>query len=70
MIIKGTYHLTATEKRHIQEIVGNGWLAGSTKRKRYEMEKTANGFIGKVYTKERRDNGQMSERIQRFTVTA
>lgn len=33
MKITGTYHVTATEKRHIKEIVENGWLEGSTKKK-------------------------------------
>jgi len=68
MKIIGKYHLTATEKKHIKQIIANGWLKGSTKVKAYEMEKTETGFVGKVYTTERNDYGKKIERVQSFEV--
>ena len=68
MTITGKYHLTVTEKRHIREILANGWLSGSTRRKRYELQPIEGGFSGKVYTLERDDYGRPIERCQRFMV--
>ena len=68
MQITGTYHLTTTEKRHIKQIIANGWTQGGTKCKFYKMEKTENGFSGVVTTHERNDWGKPVDRTQRFEV--
>ena len=68
MKITGKYHITATEKKHIKQIIANGWLEGATKIKSYKMEKTATGFSGKVFTTERNDFGKKIVREQSFTV--
>jgi hypothetical protein len=68
MTITGKYHLTATEKRHIQQIIANGWFEGSTKRKSYKMEKTETGYVGVVSTFEKDDWGRLVTRKQSFEV--
>ena len=70
MTITGKYHVTATEKRHIKEIIANGWLEGSTKVKSYKMQKTDDGYTGFIYTKERDSLGRAITRKQSFTVAA
>lgn len=68
MTITGTYHITATEKRHIKQLIENGWLKGGTKKKFYTMEETASGFVGTVSTKCKDDSGRAVVRKQKFTV--
>ena len=69
MQITGKYHLTATEKRHIGQIIANGWTQGGTKRKFYRLEKNETGFNGIVETPENDDCGRRVIRKQSFTVT-
>ena len=69
MKITGKYHLTATEKRHIGQIISNGWTQGGTKRKFYRLEATDTGFNGIVETSEKDDWGRAVLRKQSFTVT-
>lgn len=69
MLIIGKYHVTATEKKHIKQIIANGWTQGGTKRKFYKMEKTDFGFSGIINTYEKDDWGRPITRKQSFTVT-
>ena len=68
MQITGKYHLTATEKRHIGQIIANGWMQGGTKRKFYRLEKTEAGYDGIVETPETDSVGRRIIRKQSFTV--
>jgi hypothetical protein len=69
MKITGSLHLTATEKRHIKQLIENGWTQGGTKRKFYRLEKTDCGFSGKVETPETDMMGRRIVRTQRFEVS-
>lgn len=69
MKIVGKYHVTATEKRHIKQIIAKGWLSGSTKRKSYSLTKTETGFDVRITTPEISDFGRRQNRISTATVT-
>lgn len=58
MIITGKYHVTATEKRAIKEIIANGWVFGQTKRKSYTLTATDTGFDVFILTPETNDWGK------------
>lgn len=62
------YHITATDKRHIAEIIRRGWSKGASKYRHYSItegkEDTACVIIE---SKERTSSGRME--IRRNTVT-
>lgn len=68
MKIIGKYHITATEKRHIKEIIAKGWLEGSTKVKSYKMTQTDTGYEGVIFTKSKDDWGGNVTRKQSFVI--
>ena len=68
MKITGRYHLTATERRHIAQLIESGEMIGRSKRKAYELQATPGGFSGMVYTSEQNDRGEPITRRQSFTV--
>jgi hypothetical protein len=68
MTITGQRHITATEKKHIREIIALGWTQANTARKAYKMEKTETGFSGVVCTKQRDSMNRPIVRKQSFTV--
>lgn len=75
MKITAKYHVTATEKRHIKEIIErknefleNGVIKAGTKRKFYEIVETEFGFEGVIKTPEKDDCGRPVTRKQSFCV--
>lgn len=68
MKITAKYHVTATEKRAIKQIISRGWLAGSTKRKSYQLVKTDSGFDVTIKTPETDSAGRRIVRRSFATV--
>lgn len=62
-------HLTATEKRHIAEIIGKGWQSGNSGRKSYLVRPAGEYWRVRITTKERDDFGRPSDRVQSVVVS-
>lgn len=69
MKIIGRYHVTATEKRHIRDIIAKGWTFGKTKFKSYQLTETETGFDVLISTRQRDDWGRLVIKQQKATVT-
>lgn len=64
-------HVTATQKRHIAEIIANGWNKGSTKSMSYYIEKIAdedNMYAVEIHKADRNDYGKKFNRVLRVKV--
>lgn len=64
-------HVTATQKRHIAEIIANGWNKGSTKSMSYYIEKIAdedNMYAVEIHKADRNDYGKKFNSVLRVKV--
>lgn len=63
-------HLTATNKRHIAEMIGRGQMKGATARIQYEFDTMGDGVAAlTVYTKDKTDYGRVFWRNQAVTIS-
>lgn len=62
-------HLTATNKKHIIQLIQNGWKSGGTKRIQYEiLDQDGDIYTLKVYTKDSNDYGKQFWRVGNYVV--
>ncbi len=67
-LVEGT-HLTATDKRHIAEIIRRGWTKGATRRRQYSISEREGDTARLIIEwNERDDYGRLQTRTSKMKI--